>query len=286
MKTAILAACALGALAAAGGAQAQPGNIDPAARFAWSENAGYLNFRDAQGGAAGVVVHQGWLSGKAWCENLGWLDFGDGLPANGSAYANNGPADFGVNLSLDTGNLSGYAWGENIGWVNFNTGSLGGQRAKFFPAVHEFSGFAWAENVGWLALGAVTPVLAASEPLTDLGFGLAGSGGKVPLLTAYGNTGAGATFVLQVRQAKALSLLYLFYGLNALPSPFKGGTLVPVPYLGFTTFPADASGNFALTLPGGLSPLAIDIVMQVVVPDGGAPQGYAMSNAIRLHLVP
>ena len=104
-------------LASVGRAAAQS-NIDPAHKYAWGENIGWTNWRDANGGVDGVLVDgiNQCLSGYIWCENAGWLDVGDG----GCPYGNTTGLDFGVNIDAN-GDLFGYAWGENIGWVNFDT---------------------------------------------------------------------------------------------------------------------------------------------------------------------
>ena len=76
-------------------------------KYAWSENAGWLNFRPTTGG---VTVNPNHLSGYAWQENIGWLKLGsDG----GGPYPNTSATNWGVNRD-GAGNLSGYAWSE--GW--------------------------------------------------------------------------------------------------------------------------------------------------------------------------
>lgn len=91
---------ALALLAAATAALAA--NIDPADRFAWGENVGWVNFAPAQG--PGVTVTASGLKGFAWAENIGWIN----LAPSGGGVFNDGQ-----------GNLSGFAWGENVGWINF-----------------------------------------------------------------------------------------------------------------------------------------------------------------------
>jgi hypothetical protein len=131
--------CALSALAGT-----VHGNIDPAARFVWAENLGWVNLAPTHGGMA---VHfdgeRGWLAGYAWAENAGWIRFG---VAGGGPYANTSASDFGVNLDA-VGNLSGFAWGENIGWIRFDPAHGG---VAIDPANGAFGGFAWGENVGWI----------------------------------------------------------------------------------------------------------------------------------------
>ena len=57
-------------------------NIDPAHRFTWAENVGWLNWRPDSG--YGVRVHDTYLSGHVWGENVGWLNFGS-ISSNFSA---------------------------------------------------------------------------------------------------------------------------------------------------------------------------------------------------------
>ncbi len=141
------------AASTAGAAHAQS-SIQPGHKFGWTENAGWTNWRDANGETAGVKIHPGFLSGWIWAENVGWISVGDGSPANCQQYSNASGADFGVNV-LQNGDLAGLAWGENIGWINFSTSSTlagFGMQAKFNTATRRFSGFAWGENIGWINL--------------------------------------------------------------------------------------------------------------------------------------
>ncbi len=128
-------------------------NIDSTNKFAWSENTGWLNFRDAgtPSGQQGVKVDTDILSGFAWGENIGWINFGDGTPGTLSGYANVNGTDFGVNINSGNGNLSGLAWGENIGWINFGWAlPANAQRPRLDAG--RLKGFAWGENIGWINL--------------------------------------------------------------------------------------------------------------------------------------
>ena len=119
---------------------ASEGNIDTSNKYAWSENAGWLNFRPTNGG---VTVHDTYLSGYSWAENIGWIKLGSGT----GPYGNTTSTNWGVNHDNSTGALSGYAWSENAGWINFDsTNGL----VTIDPSTGKFSGYAWAENVGWI----------------------------------------------------------------------------------------------------------------------------------------
>jgi hypothetical protein len=151
MQRAIPQAMMLIALVA--GSVSAQSNIDPAKSFAWTENGGWTNWRDADNGIDGVDVTATYLVGYIWSENVGWIVTGPGAPANGVHYANKDSLGFGVNIESDTGRLSGFAWGENIGWINFDTATLGDNCARFDLCARRFFGYAWSENVGWINLG-------------------------------------------------------------------------------------------------------------------------------------
>jgi hypothetical protein len=122
------------------------GNIDPAEKWAWSTNAGWINFAPTCTGCQGVTVHADHLEGYAWGENIGWIRLGSDGGGGTPYYANTSPTDYGVNRDT-SGNLSGYAWGTNVGWINF--GPTGGG-VTVDPSTGSFDGYAWSENVGWI----------------------------------------------------------------------------------------------------------------------------------------
>ena len=151
-------------------ATAQPlADIDPGNRFAWSENAGYVNFGAFPPGSQGphgpdavrvlpsqrVARH---LAGFAWQENTGWINLGDGMPADGLSYSNLDGEDSGVNVEPN-GDLSGLAWAENVGYINFDTRATltatnQQARLELLPASGpaRFRGYAWSPNIGWINL--------------------------------------------------------------------------------------------------------------------------------------
>lgn len=85
------------------------GTVLSSYKYAWSNNAGYINFEN-------VVVSDNQLSGFAWSANYGWIKFN--------------PAQGGV-VNDGTGNLSGSAWGEKLGWIDFDGVSINGSTGKF-----------------------------------------------------------------------------------------------------------------------------------------------------------
>lgn len=143
---ALLAAGSLAALTSTTLAQSTVSNTN---KFAWGENIGWVNFRDANGGTQGIRDNRSYLTGFAWGENVGWINFGS-TPANGNTFSNTSNTDFGVNVNA-SGVLSGFAWGENIGWINFGP-FASVPNARIDDAAGRLRGFAWGENVGWINL--------------------------------------------------------------------------------------------------------------------------------------
>lgn len=77
------------------------GTIDSVNKYAWSENAAWLNFACTN---CNVRVTDTVLTGYVWSENHGWIYLA--------------PSNAGVVNDVE-GNLSGYAWGESLGWIDF-----------------------------------------------------------------------------------------------------------------------------------------------------------------------
>lgn len=123
------------------------GNIDPGNKYAWSENAGWINFRPGNG-SGGAFIYDDHLDGYVWAENIGWVKLG-GSVGGGSPdyYANTSSTNWGVNSDA-SGNLSGYGWSENVGWINFD--SANGGPVTVNTSTGNFDGYAWGENVGWV----------------------------------------------------------------------------------------------------------------------------------------
>ncbi len=148
---AITTLCAL-----CGFVRAQGSDVIPEHRFAWSENVGWFNWRDAGDprGSEGAAYYGGFLGGLVWAENAGWISLGDGAPTDGRRYGNTDGSDCGVNIDPFSGDLSGYAWGENIGWVNFGGGAMVDppRPARLDLDTFRLRGYAWAENIGWINL--------------------------------------------------------------------------------------------------------------------------------------
>ena len=172
------------------GASAQS-NIDPAQKFAWQENVGWTNWRDAGDGAQGVEVLSDHIAGFIWCENIGFINVGRSGPY-APATSQTG-SDFGVNVAPD-GSLSGYAWGENVGWITFDTSTLGANAARYDDSTDRFRGYAWGENIGWLNLDdAMHFVATIPDCRADLdGDRTVGSGDLAIVLAAWNASGGPA----------------------------------------------------------------------------------------------
>jgi hypothetical protein len=127
-------------------------NIHPNAKWAWSTNAGWINFNPPDGG---VMVCPDHLEGYAWGENVGWIRLGTHTGCDVYTYSNLSADDYGVNWDA-SGALSGFAWGTNVGWINFNPES--DQGVMIDPVTGDFSGYAWGENTGWINFNSSGPV--------------------------------------------------------------------------------------------------------------------------------
>lgn len=129
-------------------------NVAAPRQWAWGENIGWTNWRDANGTTQGVEIYrnshlQGWI----WAENVGWINVGNGA----APYTNTTGLNFGINLTPSgptTATMSGFAWGENIGWVNFGPfpPATGVASPTWDYVNHRTNGWAWGENVGWINL--------------------------------------------------------------------------------------------------------------------------------------
>jgi len=144
-------------LAALSAGRASAENIDPAGdghRYAWSENAGWIDAEPQGNGGPGFDVLDFTVTGWLWGENVGWIS---------ASCANTGScatSSYGV-VNDGFGTLSGFAWSENAGWVRFDGGSCGPDPTcgvRIDPATGYFSGRAWSENLGWITFAAASPI--------------------------------------------------------------------------------------------------------------------------------
>lgn len=123
-------------------ASSTDGTIVSSNKYAWTENAGWVDFGSTQGN---VHVTDSVLSGYAWSETLGWISLNcsntDSCDIVDYKIANDGQ-----------GNLSGHAWTENSGWIDFDPTGGG----VTINSSGEFIGHAWGENIGWIVFNCAT----------------------------------------------------------------------------------------------------------------------------------
>ncbi len=117
-------------------------NISDTYKYAWSENAGWHNWKATNGQATAGSTY---LVGYVWAERIGWVKLGS--THEGGTYPNTTSTNWGVNRDVATGALSGYAWSENAGWINFNPTNGG---VTISTSTNKFEGYAWGERIGWI----------------------------------------------------------------------------------------------------------------------------------------
>lgn len=100
------------------------GTIDSTNKYAWSNNAGWVNFGATNGN---IHITDSGITGYAWNEIYGWI--------------NMAPTNSGV-VPDASGAFSGYAWGESTGWINFTGTSVNCSGV--------FSGSATGDTIGTL----------------------------------------------------------------------------------------------------------------------------------------
>jgi hypothetical protein len=122
------------------------GNVDPVDKWAWSTNAGWLNFSPICDGCEGATVYGDHLEGYAWGENIGWIRLGTHTGGGAHTYRNTSATNYGANID-GAGELYGYAWGTNVGWVKFDPTDGG---VTIDRSTGSLDGYAWGENVGWI----------------------------------------------------------------------------------------------------------------------------------------
>lgn len=116
----------------------------------------------------------------------------------------------------------------------------------------------------------------------DLGFG---GPGAMHLSICGGDLSSGTTADLLLTGGVPGGTAWLLAGLAQTPTPFKGGTLVPVPWALMLAMPLDASGGLSVAhIPGGHGP--VSVYVQALGPDALQPNGWALSNALRVDLLP
>lgn len=116
---------------------------------------------------------------------------------------------------------------------------------------------------------------------SQLGFGLPGLLG-IPQLNGTGTLVGGTPTTLSLTQAFPSANAVLFAGLTNSPTPFKGGFLVPVPFLAMVSVVTDVTGalSFPFAWPTGL-PSTTNLYFQYAISDFTAVKGTSLSNALQ-----
>jgi hypothetical protein len=127
----------------------------------------------------------------------------------------------------------------------------------------------------------VTRLLCDPTCQQDIGFG---GPGTMTLSICGQPLAAGNAATLAVAGAPAGGAVFLFASLNDAPTPFKGGTLVPVPVALSVQLLADGSGQLSAQVPGGGGPFTL--YLQGIAVDGGQPLGFSLSNALEVQFLP
>ncbi|MFT7463853.1 MAG: hypothetical protein ACI9EF_002201 [Pseudohongiellaceae bacterium] len=116
---------------------------------------------------------------------------------------------------------------------------------------------------------------------TDLGFALAGVSGD-PSLVGTGTLLPSSANSVDLTNAAPSAPCALFLGFAANPVPFKGGMLVPIPFVLLISLNTDVTG--AVSIPfswpaTGANPGTV--VLQYGIQDAAATAGVSLSNAIQ-----
>ena len=140
----------------------------------------------------------------------------------------------------------------------------------------------FADPGGLASAGLVTAYdLGPSILHTDLGYGLAGSGGVTPQMKGDGGLCDWMKEWVIVEGALAGAPIYIVAGIGMDPLPFKGGVLVPKPDLIVSlgaVYPTGTTG-FYWEIPPGLP--AFNVWMQAWIKDPGGVKGFSATNALR-----
>ncbi|MCB9897747.1 MAG: hypothetical protein H6825_07075 [Planctomycetes bacterium] len=120
----------------------------------------------------------------------------------------------------------------------------------------------------------------APSAWTDEGSALAGVDGE-PRLVGAGDLSAGGTSGVFLDHGAPSALAAIFLAAGTMPLPFKGGMLLPGPFLPpvlVATTP-DGAIDVPFVVPAGL-PSGGELWVQWAIQDAAAPAGVSLSNAV------
>jgi hypothetical protein len=115
---------------------------------------------------------------------------------------------------------------------------------------------------------------------TDEACALAGVSGD-PLLVGTGDLSDGSANSADLSNAAPNATCGLFLAFSSTPTPFKGGTLKPVPFLDPLILTTSGTGDLPIpfVMPSGIPP-ASEIWVQWAIQDTAAIKNVSLSNAI------
>jgi len=249
---------------------------------------------DNEGGLAAGSAYVFVRSGTAWTQQAK-LMASDGTVFDlfGSAVALSGdravvgaleddPAGLPKAGSMYVYHRSGTAWAGEVKLVASDAAAFDEFSESVAVSGETVLSGAWMDgHAGGSFAGSAYVYDMAGVPWTDLGSGLAGVAG-VPRLEGHGTLLAGTQGAVELTSAAPSSLALLVLASGSTPTPFKCGTLVPVPMAVSLLLSTNASGTITggwSSWPGGLSGLSL--YFQYALQDAAAVCGVSLSNALR-----
>jgi hypothetical protein len=181
-----------------------------------------------------------------------------------------------VDLSINGGPRVGYtnaaATPGTINWKKFTTS---------FVATGSSTTITFLNGTAAPTTEAGLDSVVLSPVFSEVGAGLAGAQG-VPHLAGTGTLAAGSAGSLALTSARPSSPAILFIALASTPTPFKGGTLIPVPTFLTLSLLTNGSGGIVLPFvwPSGMPP-ETSIYFQYAIQDAAAVKGVALSNGLK-----
>jgi hypothetical protein len=213
-----------------------------------------------------------------WVGALTAFDDGSGpaLYAGGNFTTAGGVA---ANYIAKWNGTSWSALGSGMGGVNPYVYALTVFDDSSGPALYAGGGF-WTSPAGDSYLAKWGGCSATVSPWTNLGSSLPGVSGA-PLLEGSGSMEDGSQNVLDLSNAAPSAVAILFAAPSSLPTPFKGGIVLPDPIYPPTYGMTDAAGKirFRFILPAGL-PSGSQAWLQWGIKDAAAVKGVSLSNAV------
>ena len=166
--------------------------------------------------------------------------------------------------------------------------SLSDSVAGGSPQLADFDGDGRLDLTCSLGFTTATPFQAVSlnrtypggAPLLDLGGQLEGT--AWPIQIAAGAFAGGQPFTFTLAGGVPTGVAYHVVGLSLLAAPFKGGTMLPLPFLITGPWPISAQGTLSIagTWPSG--PSGLHVIAQFWLPDANGPAGFSASSGVQV----